>query len=109
MKILLDLDGTVIIDHSLHPSFHEFKQFIESDNHQVLIWSSNDDGQVIAQLLGYPFLSKNSDIHPSGDILIDDFCDSFTSMCKVKQVFRSIDDFLEKYNENKDQAVGQGD
>lgn len=90
MKILLDLDDTVIISGRLHPRFCDFMRWIEDRKqqgllppHEVVVWSSHEDGEAIAELMGFSYLSKDSEEKPDADVLIDDSCDQFIDLCSV--------------------------
>lgn len=94
MVILLDLDGTVIVNYKLHPMFFEFQKWAKDNNHKVILWTSHDDGNVFAELMGFEFISKHSDVIPKGDYLIDDEFQHFCEYCNASYYVKSIDRFL---------------
>lgn len=94
MEILLDLDDTVIINGQLHPRFFDFQSFVEKNNHYVRVWSSHEDGEAVAQLMGFDYISKDDEQKPEADVLIDDSCDQFESLCFVDILCNSLEGFL---------------
>lgn len=96
-RILLDIDDTVFIARKLHPRFSEFKRLAKLNGDSITVWSSNEDGEAIAALMGFNFLSKNKPQTPKADILIDDHGEQFSKLCCVVDIYTSLDDFL---NEN---------
>lgn len=105
MKILLDLDDTVILNGKLHPRFNDFIEWLEDrkqegllPNHEVVVWSSHEDGEAIAELMGFSYLSKDSKEKPDADVLIDDSCDQFVDLCSVDVKFSTFASFLVMVN-----------
>jgi len=94
MVILLDLDGTVIVNGKLHPRFFEFQEWVKDNKHKVILWTSHDEGNVFAELMGFEFVSKNSGVIPKGYYLIDDEAPHFYKYCDVRYYSKSIDNFL---------------
>jgi 2-hydroxy-3-keto-5-methylthiopentenyl-1-phosphate phosphatase len=97
MRILLDLDDTVIINNKLHSRFFDFQKWVKDNNHEVIIWSSRDDGSVLAALMGFSgFISKDSGERPTADYLIDDEAEHFCKYCNVPYYSKSISNFMIK-------------
>jgi len=94
MRILLDLDDTVIIRGNLHPQFARFQDWAKKGGHHVIVWSCHDDGQVIAQLMGFDYRDKESHVKPIADVLIDDHCQEFEKLCTVNSTCSTLDGFL---------------
>jgi len=95
MRILLDLDDTVLISGQLHPRFAEFKSWVERGRHAVTVWSSHDDGNAIATLMGFDYLHKDTPGKPEADVLVDDCGVQFSTLCLVSEVYDSLDAFLD--------------
>lgn len=108
MRILLDLDGIVLINGQLHPRFYEFQSLVKRDKHGVTIWSSHDDGKAIASLMGFNHLHKDSSDKPVADVLIDDYCEDFSRLCVVSITYNSLDDFLGEEGEANDYDDREG-
>lgn len=92
--ILLDIDDTFLTmqdgQYLPHPRYGELFQY------DITFWSASEYGPAIAKLLGCEFISKDSEIEPSADVLIDDTA-AFANLCSVLTYYKSIDAFLEKY------------
>jgi len=101
MRILLDLDGTVLTGGQLHPRFYEFQALVRRNGHAVIVWSSHCDGRAIASLMGFNYLHKDSSNHPIADVLIDDSCVVFSKLCVVKVAYNFLDDFLKEEGKEK--------
>lgn len=105
MYILLDLDGTVlmegmcnkIVHGKLHPRFSEFKEWVERGKHNVTVWSSHNDGKAIAELMGFDYIHKSVPGKPEADILIDDYANMLFDLCFVGETFESLDQFLDTH------------
>lgn len=91
--ILLDVDNTLIIQdvtsYRMHPRWREVMQY------DIILWSSCDYVEAIAELLGVKCIIKDYPLNrkPKADVLIDD-CDAFKRDCEVKEYYKSIDDFI---------------
>ena len=95
MKILLDLDDTVIIhDHICH-DYWAFKDMVVERGYDVTLWTLSHDGQAFADLMGFRYLSKDYTHEPEADVLIDDSHELYKGMCHVKKSYQSIHEFLE--------------
>ncbi len=94
MVILLDLDDTVFINGKIHPRFDDFLDWVTYGGHEVIVWSSHDDGSAIASLMKFGFLNKDDKKKPSADILIDDSCQQFEKLCSVDISCSTLDSFL---------------
>ena len=104
MQLILDLDDTVIVGGGLHPRFDEFRAWVRRSGHSVLVWSSHSDGGAFASLMGYDFLSKDAPSSPSGDVLIDDSAEQFKGLCDVKEVYASLESFLQSVSDSSTQV-----
>jgi len=94
MRILLDLDDTVLINGQLHERFIEFKEWVRRGAHNVTVWSSHEDGAAIASLMGFYYLHKDASKIPEADVLIDDRGRQFDALCVVVRIYDSLDSFL---------------
>lgn len=94
MIVLLDLDDTVLLNGKLHPRFDDFRNWVMDGDHEVVVWSSHDDGEAIAELMSFSYLSKNDKIMPNADVLIDDSCHEFEKLCSVDISCSTLDSFL---------------
>lgn len=92
MKLLLDIDGTLLVNDKLHPRHQEL-----FDNHDITFWSSDKTlGMYYAKRFKVPFVHKDTNIVLEADALIDDYAFLFKNdhTLKVKKFYESINDFL---------------
>ena len=95
MKILIDLDDTIIIhDHICH-DYWTFKAQSIARNYDVTLWTLSHYGQPFAELMNFKYLSKDYATEPEADVLVDDSHEMYRGMCHVKKSYASIKDFLE--------------
>lgn len=95
MKILLDLDQTIIMRGAPHTMLGNFLKFVKDNNHEVVIWSSSEDIRFIAYVMGFDWISKGDDIIPQADVLIDDYANAFCILCSVDKSFTSLQAFMD--------------
>ena len=92
VKILLDIDGTLLINGKLHPRADELFR-----KHEIVFWSSEDYlGPYYSKKYNVPFIHKNTNIVLEADALIDDYVFLLKNdlNLKVKKYYESINDFL---------------
>lgn len=101
MVILLDLDDTVFIHGKIHPRFGDFLAWVGEGDHEVIVWSSHEDGSAIASLMKFGYLSKEHRTKPEADVLIDDCCQEFSRLCSANVLCSTLDNFMKSVQNNE--------
>jgi len=93
MKILLDIDGTLLINGKLHPRANDL-----FEQHEIILYSSDIQwGKYYAKKYNVPFIHKDTNIVLEADVLIDDYAFLMKNdhNLKVKKFYESINDFFD--------------
>lgn len=100
MKILLDIDDTALISKDRGKTYHEHPRLHELiSNHTVILFSGNPDVEIYHHKWKTKgFIPKGGFDFPTADVLIDNNDDLHILEVVVKESFRSIDAFFNKYH-----------
>lgn len=94
MKILLDIDGTLVDDSG---KFLTNAERLLNDNHEIILYSANEKlGSKLAKQYNIPFIDKSSKHEKLiADVLIDDYAYFFIKIpnIQVNKYFTSITEF----------------
>jgi len=90
MKILCDIDDTILINDSIHPRTLEL-----ISKHDVILYSSSPAIKYWGIYFNIPVISKESVGIPKADVLIDDqSAFNNKNLVDVQYYFNSINDFF---------------
>ncbi len=98
MKILLDIDDTILFIKNKKEVLHPMCKYLIR-HHDVTLFSASSDIKKWAKKLNVNYISKHDEGIPEADVLIDDD-GYFKRMVKVKEYYSSIDSFLNSSNNN---------
>ena len=94
-KVLLDLDDTALIYSDTTHEYVEHPKLLDMlTQFDVILFSGRTDIQDFAIKWDVPFISKDEDVNPTADFLVDDSCERWIKYVKVKKGYESIDSFL---------------